>query len=294
MTMESANDAITARDTSPGEILRRRLENLVGQCEQFRQGDTSRRSLHELRIQCRRSESMLRLCDSNHAFRSMRWLRRRLRQLRRAGNPTRDDDVLKQWLNQHGLATPDILATLSARRKRQIKRMIRLTGELLDSAKFDKSVRKSIAQAQQMAADGKSSAVLGRGILHEWLHFVAAIPAHLDRPPELHAMRIAGKRLRYSIDNLSELCPQISLGDLQRFLKTLQAHLGKIQDAVVRARQFKTLGSKIDESAAAVEWVDHTTLVHAFTDWFQSEPPNRLFAESAAIILSLVWSKRSG
>jgi CHAD domain-containing protein len=62
---------------------------------------------------------------------------------------------------------------------------------------------------------------------------------------QLHRLRIAGKRLRYTLEFFEEvLAPQT--GDLIKQMKVLQDHLGDLQDAVVASellRDFLTWGT---------------------------------------------------
>jgi len=87
-----------------------------------------------------------------------------------------------------------------------------------------------------MAVYERAAAVLA---YDEW---VAPSNVSLKR---LHRLRIAGKRLRYTLEFFEEvLAPQT--GDLIREMKTLQDHLGDLQDAVVASellRDFLTWGT---------------------------------------------------
>lgn len=85
--------------------------------------------------------------------------------------------------------------------------------------------------------------------VHEGAAAVMAYDEWVDKPDvlleHLHRLRIAGKRLRYTLEFFEEvLAPQT--GDLIRQMKGLQDHLGDLQDAVVASelmRDFLTWGT---------------------------------------------------
>jgi CHAD domain-containing protein len=74
-------------------------------------------------------------------------------------------------------------------------------------------------------------------------------------PPELHQLRLASKKLRYTLE-LFKGCYGPGLGERIEALKTLQQILGEINDTVAAERTIgEVLVADTDESRRAVEFL---------------------------------------
>lgn len=192
--------------------------------------------VHQLRVSCRRAAAALRAFESL-AGRRGRKLKKWLRRLRRAAGPARDADVLiarlrseldpaspyaQQLVDDIVQARTDAqpaLAAIDARASRGgLQRSVDVCLGQLNVAKGEGAHGSFAAFAQQAVA----AACEGLGV-------VDAQTASLG---ELHQLRIAAKRLRYSIEIFHcAAAPALRL-EVYPQIEELQERLGAINDRV--------------------------------------------------------------
>lgn len=291
--MESAHDSPPDHPLNPGRHLRRQLDELLRQMERFRQGHVSRGALHDLRIGCRRCEAMLRLCEAATHSPAARWLRHEVRALRRSTSAGRDDDVLKSWLERQGAISRDARRMLKRRRKRHVKTIVAKIDRLLKKPRLFSKLRRATSDVRCWSDPVKAFRGLGRGLLSEWMHFIASIPTQFGNPDDLHAMRIAGKRLRYALENVVDIRTTPDFGDLLDLLQTMQKRLGKIQDAATREHQLKSLGLASVTDDVASEPSTEVSSTMDFADWWQSQALHPILGSSGSTILSMVFASQA-
>ena len=192
--------------------------------------------VHDLRVGARKAAAALRMFAPCLPSSSRDDVDRRLRRIRRAAGPARDLDVIGQRLSRLAEAwgtTPELSAALDhigkGRRRAQrplVKAHRRARKQGLKGLIRDVSRRigwygEGPEPELRVWVDAALRPVLDR--------FFARSSADLTNTAALHAMRIAEKRVRYSLEVLGEVVGA-SFDRLAPVLKELQDRLGEIND----------------------------------------------------------------
>ncbi|KAB8142373.1 CHAD domain-containing protein [Chloroflexia bacterium SDU3-3] len=235
--------------------LRRHFEKLLARAQDVRRGDDPE-DVHQMRVATRRLRASLQVVAPVFDAALVRDTRRRLRDLAAALGHVRDRDVLLEHLraDRAALATPqqDALQPLIAVVERELALARAALLAYLESKRYRRLVRDF---ARFLTAPGASVALQAEhgGPLRTrdmagsliWRRYEAlrSYEPLLPAAPEatLHQMRIAGKRLRYTLEFFTDergpdtqpcLAP---LADLQELL-------GGLQDAAVARAAIAQLG----------------------------------------------------
>jgi CHAD domain-containing protein len=204
--------------------------------------------LHKMRVATRRMRAAWRVFDGAYKPKVQRRYVHELRGVATALGEVRDLDVLLENLDTHlkDLLVPGRLAMeplrVAWRRQREVERK-RLTSRL-DSKQYRDFVddyldfTESPGAAEVLLPLGQPSLVkhtAGSRILaaYERVRAYETIITWAD-VPTLHALRIEGKRLRYTMESFSEVLP-MSARKLIVQVKEMQDHLGLMNDADVAA-----------------------------------------------------------
>lgn len=256
-------------------------------------GELSKDSLHELRIACRRAEAALRLCQDAADGRAWRWLKRRLKTLRRACNDARDDDVLCQWVQRHGTSSSKSLRQAIRTHRAEVQpRIVELARRLSDKHRFERRSNNVLKQLRVCERQGQMAQAFGRRLFAEVYRFVKALPAQREDASALHRLRIIGKRLRYASELVTEIWPDVALVELNEHLHVLQDRLGAIHDHIVGTRRLRN--RSLDRSARAVRPLVQKAqsmavrLQRNFWRWWQACPIERMLADTTAEVLTLM------
>ena len=192
--------------------------------------------VHDLRVASRRAAATIRLFDP--------WLPQavsgdmvsRLDRIRRAAGPARDLDVIKGRLSRlaaAGGATPQLAAAIDrvrSRRTRAQKPIKRSHRKASKQGWFDE--RALLSEQVMWRGDGpepKLSDWAGSALLPPLQRFVDRSFEDLTDSRALHRMRIAEKRVRYSLEVLGG-APESPFDDVMPMLADLQKRLGEIND----------------------------------------------------------------
>jgi CHAD domain-containing protein len=189
--------------------------------------------VHRLRVSTRRAMAALELYRDFLPNKPARWLRKRLKKVRRAAGDARDLDVLGTRL-QHTYSDraapvesfihkeragvqPAIVK--AAERCRRGDRLVRKTGKLLDGIKStnDSDVPTFHAWAVERL-DARAR------------EFFETAPSDLADTTALHQFRIRGKELRYTIELLEAAFDRDMRKEYYPIVEELQERLGKVQD----------------------------------------------------------------
>lgn len=201
---------------------------------------TDPEALHDFRVALRRLRVAVRAYPGLHEG-IPKSQRRRLRKLTRATNTAREAEVQIAWFRDRSArftrSQLAALATLRARLRARRRREQTLAGRTLADrfGKLEKKLRRRLAILQ---ADAGAHEASFRGIAAATLEQHAAdLARRLKRATpttpatELHATRIAAKRLRYLLEPVA---PGVLDGSaLIRRMKQLQDLFGEITDAHV-------------------------------------------------------------
>ncbi len=195
-------------------------------------------ALHDFRVTIRRLRVTLRTYPGLHASVS-RKQRRRLRRLVRATNPARDAEVQLAWFVERSPRFTPLeragLGPLRARLRARRRRVMAATRDELQE-RFEKLERKLRRRLTTLRSDAGPHEAPFRAVAAATLvqhasdlagRLSATSPS--SAPAELHATRIAAKRLRYLLEPV-----QSGLSDgaaLVRRLKDLQDLFGALTDA---------------------------------------------------------------
>ena len=199
-------------------------------------------TIHDARVGSRRLQQILRVLFPKPAPKQCRKLIRMLRKVRRALGDCRNHDVMGELIREKIAAAGnpvvrDAWDQLKVRvQERQKRELTRAREELsqCDIVDFVNRARRLLGSAQWSK---EIEPTLTKGItraLEEWTQAVDATKES-QTPEQIHALRIAGKRLRYRVEMLAELGDG-SAKTRTKTLKTLQDQLGQWHDHHVLVR----------------------------------------------------------
>ncbi len=269
------------------------LQNAASRLLEAANGELSEKSLHEVRIACRRAEAALRLCQDAADGRAWRWLKRRLKTLRRACNDARDDDVLCQWVQRHGTSSSKSLRQAIRTHRAEVQpRIVELARRLSDKHRFERRSNKVLKQLRVCERQGQIAQAFGQRLFAEVYRFVKALPAKRDDASALHRVRIIGKRLRYATELVTEIWPDVTFAEPNEHLHLLQDRLGAIHDQVVGEHRLrKRLPHRLARAARPLVRKAQSTVVRLqrnFWRWWQASPIERMLADTTAEVLTLM------
>ncbi|MGW1676567.1 CHAD domain-containing protein [Saccharopolyspora sp. NPDC002376] len=239
-----------------------RLRALIAHDPGTRLG-TDPEELHQMRVSVRRMRAMLRAA---RPFLDQGWaepLRAELGWLGRALGPVRDLDVLLDRLRQESADLPDGERAAAARlisgleAEHGAARVELLTA--LDSDRYLDLLRALATAVRSVPeeSDVDSERELRELVLGEFRKLRKAV-ARLPEPPtdpDLHALRIQGKRVRYTAE-LAQPALGKPMQQLIKAARQFQDVLGEHQDACVAEERVRTLlhdfGDEVDAAVAFV------------------------------------------
>jgi len=197
---------------------------------------TDREALHDFRVALRRLRVTVRAYPGLHES-VPRKQRRRLRKLVRATNAARDAEVQVAWFRDRSArftraqraALAAVRARLRARRRQELAHAE--DGLQQQFAKIERKLRRRLTALQRDAGAHQAPfrAVAAATLVQHANELSARLATASTDPAELHATRIAAKRLRYLLE---PAVPGLLDGNgmLDR-LKTLQDLFGALTDA---------------------------------------------------------------
>ncbi len=208
--------------------------------------------LHQLRVTLRRIRSALESMPTPKARR----LRRDLGRLAHATNAARDWDTLVAYArseltaSQFGVLEPGLCARWSAARDQVY--------QLLGSRRWKTVVRRWKKYSKKADFGGQGRAGTGPGLEKIIKRSNRAIRRALakDDDKHWHQLRIAIKRLRYTLETMPEISQGARAGQTVALCKRLQTELGDWHDTVVHQRLLDEFvdsagheaGSEVDEA----------------------------------------------
>jgi CHAD domain-containing protein len=243
-------------------VLRRFFERMLAREEDVRGGEDAE-DLHQMRVATRRLRASLQVVDQIFDPELIGRFRRRLRRAARSLGAVRDLDVFLAALQDYhatlaagkAAALDPLIAAAVEKRTQARSTML----ETLDSGRYGRFKQAfsamlttpdaGLAPLPETNAPPRVRDLAGSVIwrrYEEWRAFEAV----LDGAPDttLHNARIAGKRLRYTLEFFSDaLGPKTS--ELLEQLAALQEHLGLLQDGVTARVHIDDLGMRNDPGA---------------------------------------------
>lgn len=224
------------------DALRAQLKKVVENEPVVRDGHDPE-GVHDMRVAIRTLRAVLRVFEDAPVFdqHELRSVRRRLRGLARALGRVRDGDVLLHHLEAYITANPASAEGLSVVREQLADQRATDRTSLLHELDRTRT-RKTLKRLKRLAADTTAPAhgghlVLVRHFLGSaiWRRYEAVLAYERVMPgaptPVLHQLRIACKRLRYTVELLEDALPD-DTAPVVSTLRQIQDHLGALQDQV--------------------------------------------------------------
>ena len=221
--------------------MRGRFRDFVKILRRVAGGPCAPGELHELRIACRKLEAVLRLNRAADNSCASRWLRRRVRDLRRSCNSLRDDDVLCKWLAEHETNLGAVRRNLVRARRIQIPDFVQRVRSLVGKRRLLRNLRNVLRRSKSLHHSAGANSIFGTVLFREVARFVGCLPTATADELRLHRLRIAGKRLRYEVEAVIEIAPAVDLAELTEFLCSIQKQVGAILDRLLREQRIKSL-----------------------------------------------------
>jgi CHAD domain-containing protein len=212
-------------------------------------------ALHDMRVATRRMRSAFRVFGDYYQPKVVARYVKGLKRTRRALGPVRDLDVFRAKVQAYVSTLPEpeqgsldgFLVVLERRREAARQRML----TYLDDSKYHRFVER-FGEFVEMEGMGSRTVGLDGGEPHPYRvrHVapaalyarLAAVRAYdewvtIPNPPleRLHALRIACKRLRYTLEFFEEVLGPDTRAVVKEIV-TMQDHLGALQDVVVARR----------------------------------------------------------
>lgn len=206
-------------------------------------------AVHDLRVVLRRTRTALEVgrpvLGAFHADE----VRRSLRDVQRATGALRDEEVLLELVGSLALDRPDIQAWIGGRRRREralrsaLRRMVR-AGEL----DRGRAMLDALLAFRVKPSRDKRLTKFARRVVDDARREVERRrAARLEDPESMHRLRIAYKRLRYTVDAFATCLPADLIG-LAPPAARLQSRIGELHDVDVaiacvrRARSLQDAG----------------------------------------------------
>jgi len=214
-------------------------------------------NVHQLRVATRRAMAAIETFEPFLSPRRASKMTKCLKKIRRAGGDARDNDVLRvriETLAEHYEAAPwnDLLDRVHRRRKKA-QTPLREIAEKLSPKEFVRKIEKLLRSVHacpppQETRKGKkgcgdtSFGSFARCQLRQVLDdFFVVATRDLSAIEALHAFRIEGKHLRYSMELLASAFDASFRKDLYSVVESLQHRLGEINDHANAIQTFESL-----------------------------------------------------
>jgi CHAD domain-containing protein len=199
-------------------------------------------TIHDARVGSRRLQQILRVLFPKPTAKKCRKLIRMLRKVRRALGECRNLDVMRELIQEKidAAGNPvvrDAWDQLRVHLKEKQQREIIRAREQLSQCDIVDFVNRARTLLGSAESSEEIEPTLTKSIaraLEEWTEAVNAAEQN-QAPEQIHALRIAGKRLRYRVELVAEL-GNSSAKTRIKTLKTLQDQLGQWHDHHVLVR----------------------------------------------------------
>jgi CHAD domain-containing protein len=193
--------------------------------------------VHRLRVATRRAIAALKLYRESLPRKSARWLKKRLKKIRRAAGDARDIDVLGAHLvKEYGERAAAVAEVVAARRANVQTAIVDVAESCRHGDRLVRKVSKLLAGIESQSGDEQAKTKFG-----EWAElqlsessrsFFDALPGESSDTTALHEFRIRGKELRYTIELVVAAFGPELRDEVYPVVEKLQERLGDVQDHV--------------------------------------------------------------
>ena len=273
-------------------VVRERLRSVEKSLVQFQESPQDAEAMHDLRVACRRAESVLRVCRDVLPPQPGKWLRKHLRELRHLSNVYRDNEVLHQWLkDQRRSWARNFQKTLQSEHRDERVRIVEFIGGLLRRNRFANHAKSVCSREDERTLDDERRLIAGQFLDDLW-QFMQSLPTGTASASQLHQFRIACKRWRYTIECMCEIFPKASFGTLARILPQIQERLGELHDLEVRQNRLKQWAQ---HTGVALECQESTAesqrLLDSWKTWWRSSRWESAVGTAVTKILGMLCEK---
>ena len=210
--------------------------------------------VHRLRVSTRRAVAALRLYRDWLPRKRGRWLKKRLKKIRRAAGDARDLDVLAQRLaRDYGERAAPVLAMIAERRAAVQTALMKIAERCRRRDRFLRKTARLLAgirppdehSAQPVRFGGWAAERLAEAAAE----FFSALPDEGADTAALHQFRIRAKALRYTIELVAPAFGAELRNEYYPVVEELQVRLGKIQDHVTAAARLREWATDVEDRA---------------------------------------------
>ncbi len=218
-----------------------------------KQPDEDIEYVHQLRVATRRAGAALQVFGDMASKRRAAEMKKTLRHARRAAGAARDLDVLVMRLkaDENCPRTVRFVAKLRKKAQKPLRRAhqkLKRSGFKSQTRKLVRSIRWRTDQAEPNYVDFARAA-----LQPSVAKFFAAASKDLSNTESLHAMRIAGKRLRYDMELYAAAFDPSFRAELYVVFKEVQDKLGAINDHATAAVLFEQWRESVHDAALEAE-----------------------------------------
>jgi CHAD domain-containing protein len=206
-------------------------------------------AVHDLRVVLRRTRTVLEIGRSVLGRFQADEVRAALRDVQRTTGALRDEEVLLELVTSLGVDRPDVQAWIHARRRRE-KRLRSALRRVLRSGDLDhgrEMVAAMLAFRVKPSRDRRLTKFARRAVFEARRGVGRRAGASPEDARALHRLRMAYKRLRYTVETLADALPH-DLAALAEPAARMQSRLGSLHDVDVavgcvrRARSLSEVG----------------------------------------------------
>jgi CHAD domain-containing protein len=242
--------------------------------------------VHRLRVSTRRAMAALRLYRDWLPSKKRRWIKKRLKKVRRAAGDARDLDVLADRINSElGEKSAPVLDEVKERRVSAQPAILEIAEECRRDDRFVRQIGKLLDgirppdQTNHSCQPPGFRAWADRQLAQSSDEFFRVVPSNGASTKALHQFRIQAKALRYAIELLAPAFGPELREETYPLVEELQERLGKIQDCVAGADHLRKWSRNTDR-AETCELLDELAgrqdarlaeLIAEFQNWWTTE-----------------------
>jgi CHAD domain-containing protein len=240
--------------------------------------------VHQLRVGCRRASAAIRAFEPL-APRGARRLKRWLKKVRRAAGPARDADVLvarlRAELDPANPIAQELVAVVAQARVEAQRALVKVDAKAAKGG-LKKATQKCLSALRKSDAPDADMtfAEFSEEAIREPASGLHAVDVHAATLPELHKLRIAGKRLRYAIEIFHCCAAEHLRVETYPQIEELQERLGAINDRVASQLRLQQWLAELPASglaafAAGLVVGEHAAAIQLRDEFLAWWTPNR-------------------
>jgi CHAD domain-containing protein len=202
--------------------------------------------VHRLRVATRRATAAVKLYRDCLPDKPARWMKKRLKKIRRAAGDARDLDVLAVRLaEEYGDRVRPIVEFIGTERAAVQPAILKIADRLRREDAFIRKTSKLHDGINNPANgdDSDEANPFGKWASEQLSNladeFLAAMPNETSDVVALHQFRISAKALRYAIELVAPAFGPELREDLYPMVEELQERLGRLQDHVAAKQRFE-------------------------------------------------------